>query len=175
MNRPTNAVTKRAVMLAGAVLAMIAMLVISGPAPNGVFAHDEHDGVMDPDHINHIHYAENDTGMVRDFDSKDPEGAVIEWNVRGVDAADFAISSTGVLTFMESPDFENPTDRGLNLNPADADTGAPGEFTDPGEFAPNDNNYQITVSATEMEGRGKRPPSRQEDRHRPHGDRRKRG
>ena len=43
---------------------------------------------------------------------------MIEWNVRGVDAADFEIdSSTGVLTFMESPDYENPTDRGLNLNP----------------------------------------------------------
>ena len=37
--------------------------------------------------------------------------------MRGVDAADFEISSTGVLTFMESPDYENPTDRGLNLNP----------------------------------------------------------
>ena len=59
----------------------------------------------------HIHYAENGTGMVRDFDSTDPEGAGIEWNVRGVDAADFEISSTGVLTFMESPDYENPTDR----------------------------------------------------------------
>ena len=53
---------------------------------------------------------------VRDFDSMDPEGAGIEWNVRGVDAADFEISSAGVLTFMESPDFENPTDRGLNLD-----------------------------------------------------------
>ena len=67
----------------------------------------------------HIHYAENGTGAVRDFDSTDPEGSAIEWNVRGVDAADFEISSAGVLTFMESPDYENPTDRGLNLNPAD--------------------------------------------------------
>ena len=39
LNRPTNAVNKRAVMLVGAVLAMIAMLVISSPAPNGIFAH----------------------------------------------------------------------------------------------------------------------------------------
>ena len=149
LNRPTNAVTKRAVMLVGAVLAMIAMLVISSPAPNGVFAHDEHDGVMDPDHINHIHYAENGTGAVRSFTSTDPEGDGIEWNVRGVDAADFAISSTGVLTFMESPDYENPTDRGLNLNPGDG-AGQDDNFTGAGEFAPDDNNYQITVSATEM-------------------------
>ena len=55
-----------------------------------------------------------------------------------------------MLTFRESPDFENPTDRGLNLNPADTDTGGADEFTDVGEFAPNDNDYQITVSATEM-------------------------
>ena len=150
MNRPTTAVTKRAVMLVGAVLAMIAMLVISSPAPNGVFAHPHdpeqmHEGVVEG--AEHIHYAENGMDAVRDFDSTDPEGSGIEWNVRGVDAADFAISSAGVLTFMESPDFENPTDRGLNLNPGDA---GDQDFDDDGEFAPIDNNYQITVSATEM-------------------------
>ena len=103
-------------------------------------------------------------GPVRDFDSTDPERSGIEWNVRGVDAADFDISSAGVLTFMESPDFENPTDRGLNLNPADDDTGAPGEFTDPGEFAPIDNNYQITVSATEMRAGANAPlPAKRTD------------
>ena len=84
--------------------------------------------------------------------STDPEGDGIEWNVRGVDAADFAISSTGVLTFMESPDYENPTDRGLNLNPGDGElvtmmTISPGETAN---SLPDDNNYQITVSATEM-------------------------
>ncbi len=127
LNRPSNAVTKRVVLLVGALLAMMAILVLSSPAPNGIFAHD----APDPDHI---HYAENDMGAVRDFDSTDPEGDEIEWNVRGVDAADFDINSTtGVLTFMASPDYENPTDRGLD-----------------GEFAAEDNSYQITVSATEM-------------------------
>ena len=130
-----------------------------------------HPGVA-ADTDDHIHYAENGTGEVRDFDSTDPEGSGIEWNVRGVDAADFEIdSSTGVLTFMESPDYENPTDRGLNLNPGpDVET-----FDDDDEFAPIDNNYQITVSATEMRAGPRCPPSGQEDRHRPHGDRRKRG
>ena len=47
LNRPTNAVTKRAVMLVGAVLAMIAMLVISSPAPNGIFAHPHETGDAD--------------------------------------------------------------------------------------------------------------------------------
>ena len=132
-------------------MALMAILVLSNPAPDGIFAHPHdpeqtHPGVAAD--AEHIHYAENGTDAVRDFESEDPEGSGIEWNVRGVDAADFEISSTGVLTFMESPDFENATDRGLNLNPAD--TGAADEFEDAGEFAPSDNNYQITVSATEM-------------------------
>ena len=116
LDRPSSAVKKSVVMRVGALLAMMVILVLSNPAPNGIFAHPHdpeqtHPGVAD-DTDNHIHYAENGTGPVRDFDSTDPEGSQsIEWNVRGVDAADFAISSTGVLTFMESPDFENATDR----------------------------------------------------------------
>ena len=126
-------------------MAMMAMLVISSPAPNGIFAHP-HDPVTEGD--NHIHYAENGMGEVRDFDSTDPEGDVIEWNVRGVDAADFEISSAGVLTFMESPDFEDPTDRAQ----AAADLNDDQDESDPGEAAVTggNNNYQITVSATEM-------------------------
>ena len=148
-DRPSIAVKKSVVMRVGALLALMAILVLSNPAPDGIFAHPHdpeqtHPGVAAD--AEHIHYAENGTDAVRDFESEDPEGSGIEWNVRGVDAADFEISSTGVLTFMESPDFENATDRGLNLNPAD--TGV--HFDDAGEFAPNDNNYQITVSATEM-------------------------
>ena len=149
LDRPSIAVKKSVVMLAGAVLAMIAMLVISSPAPTGIFAHphdpgETHTGVAEG--AEHIHYAEDAPGPVRDFDSTDPEMDEIEWSVRGVDAADFDIdSSTGVLTFIDSPDYENPTDRGLNLNPADDS-----DFTDGGEFAPGDRNYQITVSATEM-------------------------
>ena len=154
LDRPSIAVKKSVVLRVGALLAMMAMLVLSNPAPNGIFAHphtpavEMHDGVAaDTDEHIHIHYAENGTDAVRDFDSTDPEGAAIEWNVRGVDAADFEISSAGVLTFMESPDFENPTDRGLNLNPG---TTGENDFDDDGEFDPIDNNYQITVSATEM-------------------------
>ena len=142
LNRPSTAVNKWAVVGVGTVLALVAILVISSLAPNGIFAHDPlPESGHDAD--DHIHYDENGMGPVRDFDSTDPEGSGIEWNVRGVDAADFEISSAGVLTFRESPDYENPTDRGLNLNP-----GVNDEFD--GEFLPIDNNYQITVSATEM-------------------------
>ena len=130
-------------------LALVAILVISSLASNGIFAHDPlPENGHDAD--DHIHYDENGMGPVRDFDSTDPEGSGIEWNVRGVDAADFEISSAGVLTFRESPDYENPTDRGLDLNPDDNDVGLEAEFEGDGEFRPIDNNYQITVSATEM-------------------------
>ena len=162
LDRPSIAVKKSVVMRVGALLAMMAILVLSNPAPNGIFAHPHdteqmHVGVVEG--AEHIHYAENGTDAVRDFDSTDPEGAVIEWNVRGVDAADFEISSAGVLTFMESPDYENPTDRGLNLNP-----GVDDEFTGEGEFAPGDNNYQITVSATEMRAGANAPlPAKRTD------------
>ena len=136
LDRPFSAVKKLVVMRVGALLAMMAILVLSNPVPNGIFAHPHDDG--NPDDMRHIHYAEKGTGMVRDFDLIDPEGAGIEWNVRGVDASDFEISSTGVLTFIESPDFENPTDR--------ARAALGGEAA----FDAGDNDYRITVSATEM-------------------------
>ena len=147
LNRPSTAVNKWAVVGVGTVLALVAILVISSLAPNGIFAQDPVLPDTGRGADDHIHYNENGTSSVRDFDSTDPEGSEIEWNVRGVDAADFDISSAGVLTFRESPDYENPTDRGLNLNPG---PGGNEIFDDAGEFAPNDNNYQITVSATEM-------------------------
>ena len=165
-DRPSSGVKKSVVMRVGALLAMMAILVLSNPAPNEIFAHPHddpnqmHEGVVEG--AEHIHYAENGTDAVRDFDSKDPEGSGIEWNVRGVDAADFEIdSSTGVLLFVNSPDFENATDRGLNLNPGD---GGDVDFVDDGEFAPNDNNYQITVSATEMRAGANAPlPAKRTD------------
>ena len=162
LNRPSTAVNNWAVVRVGAVLAMIAMLVISSPAPNGIFAHP-HDPSEDDSH--HIHYAENSTNEVRDFDSTDPEEARIEWNVRGVDAADFEISSAGVLTFKESPDYENPTDRAhgaLDRN-GDGNTDDPGEAA---EITTSDNAYQITVSATEVwDGANTSLPAKRTDIH----------
>ena len=96
-------------------------------------------------------YAENSDAPVRSFTSMDPEGDSIEWDVRGVDAADFKISSTGVLEFKSPPDFENPTARPL-AQIYDSATHAyttVGAITDPG------NVYRITVSATEI--RNNRP------------------
>ena len=168
LDRPSIAVKKSVIMRVGALLAMMAILVLSNPAPDGIFAHPHdpdqmHEGVVEG--AEHIHYAENGTDAVRDFDSKDPEGSAIEWNVRGVDAADFEIDeSTGVLTFMEQPDYENPTDRAQ----AALDLNDDGNFDGPGEVAAiaGDNNYQITVSATEMRAGPDAPlPAKRTDLH----------
>ena len=171
LNSLSIAANKWVVVRVGAALALAAILMISNSAPNGIFA-DPHDGeqthldigvAADTDGHIHIHYAENGIGEVRDFYSKDPEGSRIEWDVRGVDAADFDIDrSTGVLTFRDSPDYENPTDRGLNLD-AEAEEANP-DFTDDGDFAPGDNKYQITVSATEKRVRANAPlPAKRTD------------
>ena len=137
----------RAFPILALLAALITCLVLLPGGP--VQAHDD-PVPTNQDTADHIHYAENGTDPVRDFDSTDPEGSGIEWNVRGVDAADFEISSTGVLIFKESPDYENPTDRGLNLNPGDGTGLTDDDFEDEGEFSPDNNDYQITVSATEM-------------------------
>ena len=69
-------------------------------------------------------YAENGTAAVATYTATDPEGDAIIWSLEGTDAGDFSISSSGVLSFVSSPDYELP---------ADADT---------------DNQYQLTVKAT---------------------------
>ena len=173
LNRPSIAVNNRAVVLIGALLALVAMLVISSPAPNGIFAHPHeadvphnHTGVAadTDDHI-HIHSAENGDGEVRDFDSKDPEESTIEWKVRGVDAADFNIdSSTGVLTFIDSPDFENPTDRVHDDLDHNGDGVTDTDADDDAANRDNRNTYQITVSATEMRAGANAPlPAKRTD------------
>ena len=77
-------------------------------------------------------YEENRTAVVFDYqapdlDAPDPDrDDNIRWSVVGTDAADFTING-GKLRFRNPPDFENSTDR-------------------PG---PGNNEYQITVRATE--------------------------
>ena len=73
-----------------------------------------------------IGYAENATGAVAAYAAADPESDdSITWSVSGTDARRFAISSTGVLTFKASPDFELPRDANQN------------------------NIYEITIAATD--------------------------
>ena len=73
-------------------------------------------------------FQENGTGTVYTFRARDPQGLPISWSLRGTDAGFFNISNGGVLTFRNSPDFENPAD------------------------ANGDNVYEVTIVATDADG-----------------------
>ena len=61
-----------------------------------------------------MEYAENGTTAVATFTASDPEGVTpIAWELTGNDSDNFAIAA-GVLTFVSSPDYENPTDQSLD-------------------------------------------------------------
>ena len=83
-------------------------------------------------------YPENGEGSVATFSATDPDADAddIDWDLGGVDAADFEIDG-GVLTFKKSPDFEKPTDRD-EVDDAD-------EVGDQGK---GDNVYMVTVLAS---------------------------
>ena len=70
-----------------------------------------------------VEYAENGTDAVTTYMASGLESANALWTLGGDDAGDFAISSSGELTFVSAPDFESPAD-------ADAD-----------------NEYMVTVEA----------------------------
>ncbi len=69
---------------------------------------------------------ENSSGTVYTAAATDPEGGAITYSLSGADAALFAIdANTGAVTFLATPDYENP---------ADAD---------------GDNVYDITITASD--------------------------
>ena len=148
LNRPSNGLITRVVVLVGALLAISAVLLLSTQPQDVVLAHDL---VNDPDHI---HYSEiivddpqgDDFPPVVVFKSEDPEGRGVYWDVTGFDADDFEISSTGVLRFVDPPDFEDSSDRAR-----DADNNVTPAIT---AIVGQDNMYQITVRATERETPG---------------------
>ena len=77
-------------------------------------------------------YGENGTSTVYTFRATDPQGGSIAWSLGGADAGAFGLSETGALTFGSPPDFENPSDVG------------------------GDNEYNLTVSATDEDGHSDR-------------------
>ena len=79
LNRPSNGFIKRVVVLVGVLLAMSAMVVLSNNSENVVFAQA----------AGTIMYDENGEGPVRRFQSEDPEGRGVYWDVTGIDADDF--------------------------------------------------------------------------------------
>ena len=100
-----------------------------------------------------IAYVETRMDAVETFTAVDGDGADVRYDVWGTDAADFDISATGVVTFKNQPDFENPTDRPHDAN-ADGDTDDSGG----GDEAAADGMYHITVRATEKTTVGDGPP-----------------
>ena len=77
-------------------------------------------------------YDENGTDPVANFSAMDPEGETIAWSLGGDDASDFDITG-GVLSFKNSPNFEDPMG-----SPADTP----------------DNSYEVMVVATEVRAPG---------------------
>ena len=73
-------------------------------------------------------YRENGTASLHTYRATDPEGDEVAWSVGGADGGDFQIIESGVLTFREPPDHDDP---------ADDD---------------QDNEYQVTVVATDQTG-----------------------
>ena len=61
-----------------------------------------------------MNYAEGGTGTVGSYSASDPGGGSITWSLPNTtfetDRGDFDISSSGVLTFENTPDYEDPDD-----------------------------------------------------------------
>ena len=91
---------------------------------------DETPDVTGPDSID---YDENGDGVVSSYTAFDPETGNIEWSWDGADKDRFNLSASGVLTFINPPDFEAPADTG------------------------GDNVYQITVEASDDNNTGSLP------------------
>ena len=76
-----------------------------------------------------VRYAENRTGAVETYPATDDEDdkarKAITWTLSGTDAGGFEISAAGVLTFAETPNYEDAADNNT------------------------DNIYQVTVVATD--------------------------
>lgn len=74
-------------------------------------------------------YSENGTSSVASYSATDDDGDSITWSLPNTtfekDRRDFDISSSGVLTFEETPDYEDPDDSN------------------------NDNEYRVTVMASD--------------------------
>ena len=57
-----------------------------------------------------VDYAEDRRDAVATYSATGPESANASWTLGGDDAGDFAISSSGALTFVSAPDYENAAD-----------------------------------------------------------------
>ena len=144
LNRPSNGLITRVVVLVGALLAISAMLLLSTNSQDVVLAQAvvADDSVVEYNEIIVPDAQGTDFPPVQTFKSEDPEGLGVHWDVTGWDADDFKISTYGVLRFKKQPDYEDPTDR---VRVADDTVTA---------ITGSDNMYQITIRATEIRPSG---------------------
>ena len=78
-----------------------------------------------------ISQAENTTSVITYTATDVDAGTSLSFSISGTDAADFAInSSSGVLTFAASPDFESPADSDVNNSYVVIVTVSDGSLTD---------------------------------------------
>ena len=64
--------------------------------------------------LNSVDYQEGGTGAVETYSASGPDADMATWSLEGIDAGDFSISSSGELTFVGTPDHENPTDMDMD-------------------------------------------------------------
>tara|TARA_B100000780_G_scaffold203684_1_gene144574 strand:+ start:120 stop:512 length:393 start_codon:yes stop_codon:yes gene_type:complete len=59
-------------------------------------------------------YAENSGASISVAASDQDASSSLTYSLSGLDASKFSISSSGALSFATAPDYENPSDNGLN-------------------------------------------------------------
>ena len=99
-----------------------------------------------------VNYVENGKGPVATFTADDPDDDTITWSVAGTGTEDFEIDAEdGVLEFLSSPDYENPTGGDTN----DSNTYvATVTATDDGTGTLTD-TFTVTVKVTAVAETGK--------------------
>ena len=90
-------------------------------------------------------YKENGTSDLYTYRATDPEGNDVAWDLSGTDRGAFDISETGVLSFIDPPDYESPTDSGSN-NVYEATVEA-------GDGEGNTAGLEVTVTVTNLTDR----------------------
>ena len=99
-----------------------------------------------------IEYRENGTVRVASYRAVDPENAAITWSLGGTDEADFRISTSGVLTFAKSPNFE------MAVGGGDGDNGGVSNtytvIIQATDETMNEGTREVTVSVTDVDESG---------------------
>ncbi len=86
-----------------ALAAILAGILLTSVIPKGPVVHPAFAQTADSS----FEFAENGEGPVGTFRAVDQDGDAIEWSLSGPDAALFTIED-GVLSFRDSPDYEDP-------------------------------------------------------------------